>query len=159
MSTQIKSTRAQTNRRGLLIASVSTGIAAVAAVSLAVPAVMGISTAATELIQPSASGPVAMCAEVTPEAVAASQTSVRAEVTGIENGVVTLAVQERFKGEIQNTITVTQGVGAGVDGEPILFADGQSYLLSANSDGMIITCGVSGIADAGLTSVYDAAFG
>jgi hypothetical protein len=100
-----------------------------------------------------------MCAQVTPEAVAGAGTSFRADVRSIADGTVTLSVSERFAGEVGDTVTVTQGVGAGIDGEPIVFVDGESYLLSATTDGVIITCGVSGIADEGLTAVYDAAFG
>ena len=119
---------------------------------------VGTSGAATALTQPSSGGPAAMCAQVTPEAVAAAGTSFRADVRSIADGTVTLSVDERFAGEVGDTVTVTQGDGAGIDGEPIVFVEGESYLLSANADGVIVTCGVSGVADEGLTAVYDAAF-
>lgn len=159
MNAQNTSSRSRVNRRGVLVGALGAGAAAVAAVAFAVPAIIGTSVAATALTQPGAGGPAAMCAQVTPEAVAAAGTSFRADVRSIADGTVTLSVTERFDGEVGDTVTVTQGVGAGIDGEPIIFVDGESYLLSASPDGVIITCGVSGIADAGLTAVYDAAFG
>ncbi|WP_285135541.1 hypothetical protein [Microbacterium sp. lyk4-40-TSB-66] len=151
--------RPRVNRRGVLVGALCAGAAAIAAVAFAVPAIIGTSVTATALTQPDAGGPAAMCAQVTPEAVEAAGTSFRAAVRSIADGTVTLAVTERFAGEVSDTVTVTQGQGAGIDGEPIVFVDGESYLLSASSDGVIITCGVSGVADEGLTAVYDAAFG
>lgn len=159
MTAQNTSSRTRVNRRGLLLGGLGAGVAAIAAVAFAVPAIVGTSGAATALTQPSSGGPAAMCAQVTPEAVAAAGTSFRADVQSIADGTVTLSVDERFAGEVGDTVTVTQGDGAGIDGEPIVFVDGESYLLSANADGVIITCGVSGVADEGLTAVYDAAFG
>lgn len=159
MKPQNTSTPGRVNRRGLLVGALGAGAAAIAAVAFAIPAIIGTSVAATALTQPAAGGPAAMCAQVTPEAVAAAGTSFRADVRSITDGTVTLSVTERFAGEVGDTVTVTQGVGAGIDGEPIVFVDGESYLLSASADGVIITCGVSGVADAGLTAVYDAAFG
>lgn len=159
MNPQNTPSRSRAHRRGLLLGGLGVGAAAVAAVAFAVPAIIGSSGAATALTQPSSGGPAAMCAQVTPEAVAAAGTSFRADVLRIADGTVTLSVDERFAGEISDTVTVTQGVGAGIDGEPIVFIDGETYLLSASPDGVIITCGVSGVADEGLTAVYDAAFG
>ncbi len=159
VNTQNTPTRARVTRRGLLAGGLGVGVAAVAAAAFAVPALVGTSMAATELTQPVAGGPAAMCAQVTPDAVASIGTAFRADVTGIDDGTVTLSVTERFEGEVGDTVTVAQGTGGGVDGEPIVFVDGETYLISANGDGMIVTCGVSGVADAGLTAVYEAAFG
>ncbi|CAN3701172.1 hypothetical protein MMX123_01165 [Microbacterium sp. MM2322] len=159
MNPQNTSPRSRVNRPGLLLGAIGAGAAAIAAVVLAVPVIVGTSVVATALTQPGAGGPAAMCAQVTPEAVAAAGTSFRAHVRSIADGTVTLSVDERFDGEVGDTVTVAQGVGAGIDGEPIVFVEGETYLISASTDGVIITCGVSGIADAGLTAVYDAAFG
>lgn len=159
MNAQNATPRTRIRRPGLLLGAIGTGVAAVAAVAIAVPAIFGTPVATTALTQPGAGGPAAMCAQVTPEAVADAGTSFRADVRSIADGTVTLAVTERFAGEVGDMVTVTQGVGAGIDGEPIVFVDGESYLLSATTDGVIITCGVSGIADEGLTAVYNAAFG
>lgn len=149
---------ARPRRRLLLGAAGAAGAAAITA-ALAVPAIIGTPSAVTALDQPVSGGPAAMCAVVTPEAVASYGTSFRADVTGIDGDTVTLAVTERFDGEVADTVTTTQGDGAGIDGGPLVFEPDRSYLLTTNSDGMIVTCGVSGEADAGLTAVYTEAFG
>lgn len=132
-------------------------LGAAAAAAVAVPLALGPASSVTVLEQPAAGGPAAMCAVLTPEFVAEADSAFRAEVTGIDGGTVTLHVLDRFAGEVGDTIEVPQGTSAGVDGEPITFEASTTYLL-ATRDGMILTCGTSGVDSPELDAIYTRAF-
>jgi hypothetical protein len=98
-----------------------------------------------------------MCLEITPDVVAASDIAFRAEVTGIEGGVVSLRVTERFAGEVGDIVQVDQGDDEPIDGAPLVFVDGATYLVSTEGT-TIGSCGESGIVSPELEAIYDAAF-
>lgn len=105
-----------------------------------------------------ASDPAASCAVVTSDGLADSQVAFAGRVTDISGGTVTLETTERFAGDVSDTVEVTQGDGSVVDGAPITFEQGQSYLLSADG-GTISSCGGSGPDSPELRSLYEQAFG
>ncbi len=145
---------ARTTRRGWLVAG---AVGAVAAAAIAVPLALGPATTATTLELPAAAGPAEMCLQITPDVIAQHGTAFRAEVTSIEDGTVTLAVRDRFAGEVGGTVEIAQGADSVVDGAPIVFADGATYLIAA-TDGVVATCGVSGEDSPELDALYREAF-
>ncbi|MCM6761877.1 hypothetical protein NB037_05530, partial [Rathayibacter sp. ZW T2_19] len=119
---------------------------------------LGPGSAPTRLEQaPAGSGLSAMCAVVTAEAIADSDTAFRAEATGIDGDVVTLTVLDALHGEVGETVTAPQGGGTAIDGEPLRFDEGSTYLL-ATRDGVISTCGLSGEDSPELAELYAEAF-
>ena len=121
-------TPSRVNRRGLLVGALGAGAAAIAAVAFAIPAIIGTSVAATALTQPAAGGPAAMCAQVTPEAVAAAGTSFRADVRSIADGTVTLGgTATRIRLSSAGDLTMPDGSTLGFDPEgwPLVSAPGQ----------------------------------
>ena len=70
---------------------------------------------------------------------------------------VTLAVTDRFRGDVGDTVVTTQGDGAISDGGPLVYEAGRTYLI-ASADGTVLSCGLSGIASDELAAVYDATF-
>ncbi len=148
---------ARTTRRAWALGGGGVGIAAIAAAAFIVPGTWGPATSSTTLNQPAGGGPAAMCAEVTPDALAGYDSAFRAVVTTVEGDMVTLTVSDTFKGDIDKTVMVPQGDGGGVDGEPLVFADGGTYLISTQ-DGTIVTCGVSGQDTPELDALYRQAF-
>ena len=149
-------TDSSTRRRPWLFAGLGV-VAAGAAAAIAIPLALGTGGAPSVLDQPQAGGPAAMCAEVTAEVIAGTDSAFRATVTGIADGKVTLTVDHRFTGEIGGTVEVPQGTAAGVDGEPIAFENGQTYLIATRA-GTVLTCGISGIDSPELEILYERAF-
>lgn len=145
------------SRRAWLLGGSGVGVAAIAAAVFIGSAAVGPATSATMLTQPPSGGPAAMCAELTPDALTSYDTAFRAKVTTIEKNMVTLTVSDTFKGEVSNTVTAPQGDGAVVDGAPLVFNEGGTYLISTR-DGMIVTCGASGEESPALDSIYQRAF-
>ena len=141
--------------RTWLIAGAGT-LAAGAAAALVLPALLAPPTVTT--LQLSNSDPLTtMCLEITPDVVAASDLAFRAEVTGIDGGIVSLRVTERFAGEVGDIVRVEQGDIEPIDGAPLVFVDGATYLVA--TDGTTIgSCGESGIVSPELEAIYDAAF-
>jgi hypothetical protein len=93
---------------------------------------------------------------IAPDAAMLAQTSdmmFRADVSAITDGVVRLDVTETLVGEPGSVVEVTQGDGLISDGGPLVFEDGATYLL-ATSDGVILSCGLSGIDSPELESIY-----
>lgn len=144
-------------RRGLrtwLIVGTAT-LAAGAAAAVVLPSLLA--PPSVTVLQMSASDPMSMCLEITPDVVAAADLAFRADVTGIEGGVVTLTVTERFAGDVGDIVRVEQGGDVPIDGAPIKFVDGATYLVA--TDGTTIgSCGESGIVSPELEAIYDAAF-
>lgn len=147
-------TRPRPGLRTWLIAGAGT-LAAGAAAAVILPTLL---TPSVTVLQLSDADPLTtMCLEITPEVVAASDLAFRAEVTGIANGVVSLRVTERFAGDVGDIVQVQQGDDMPIDGAPLVFVDGATYLVS--TDGTTIgSCGESGIVSPELEAIYDAAF-
>ncbi len=82
-----------------------------------------------------------------------SDTLFRADVSGISGGIVTLLVTETLTGEAAPVVEVAQGDGMISDGGPLVFEEGATYLL-ATSDGVILSCGLSGVASPELEDLY-----
>ncbi|PTL72566.1 hypothetical protein C1I63_06690 [Rathayibacter caricis DSM 15933] len=151
--------RTTARRRAPLFAGLGALAGGLAAAAVALTLALGPGSAPTRLDQPPAgSGLSAMCAVVTAEAIADSDTAFRAEVTGIDGDVVTLSVLDVLHGEVGDTVTAPQGGGTAIDGEPLQFAEGETYLL-ATRDGVISTCGLSGEDSPELEALYTEAFG
>jgi hypothetical protein len=147
--------RSRPGLRTWLIAGAGT-LAAGAAAALVLPTLLAPPTVTT--LQLSNTDPLTtMCLEITPDVVAASDIAFRAEVTGIEGGVVSLRVTERFAGEVGDIVQVDQGDDEPIDGAPLVFVDGATYLVSTEGT-TIGSCGESGIVSPELEAIYDAAF-
>ncbi|MCS5719997.1 hypothetical protein N1027_17840 [Herbiconiux sp. CPCC 205763] len=137
----------------------------------AVLAVVGISVAvqlgaSSPQVTELAAGPgngaeIAMkCAEITPEMLAGyADVAFEATATSIaDDGTVTLSVTDRYAGDITDIVEVPQGDDVMLDGMPLHYDEGSSYLIAA-SDGSILSCGQSGPATPALEQLYAAAFG
>jgi hypothetical protein len=99
----------------------------------------------------------AMCMALSPELIRQGELAFRADVTGIDAGIVTLQVTERFQGDVGDLVQVEQGDGVPIDGAPIVFENGATYLIS--SDGETIGgCSGSGVASPELEALFDEAF-
>jgi hypothetical protein len=147
--------RTRPGLRTWLLAGAGT-LAAGAAAALVLPTLLAPPTVTT--LQLSNTDPLTtMCLEITPDVVAASDIAFRAEVTGIEGGVVSLRVTERFAGEVGDIVQVDQGDDEPIDGAPLVFVDGATYLVSTEGT-TIGSCGESGIVSPELEAIYDAAF-
>jgi hypothetical protein len=150
-----ETTRSRPGWRTWVIAAAGT-LAAGAAAALVLPTLLVPSTVTT--LELSNTDPLTqMCLEITPEVVAAADLAFRAEVTGIEGGIVSLRVTERFAGEVGDIVQVTQGDDEPIDGAPLLFVDGATYLIATEGT-TIGSCGESGIVSPELEAIYDAAF-
>ncbi|WKK70559.1 hypothetical protein Q0F99_11910 [Rathayibacter oskolensis] len=133
-------------------------LSAGAAASLLLPLAFGVGGGAASTLElPATGGPMAMCAPVDPAALQPAEVAFRAEVTGIDQGVVTLSVVDRYAGEVADTVEVTQSPESAVDGAPITFEQGVDYLVAA-SGGTILTCGLSGPDSPELERIYREAF-
>lgn len=147
-----------TPRRHRRLLAGSLGLLAVAsAAAIVIPLATG-GNRVTVIEQPQAGGPAAMCSVVTPNSISGAHSAFRGTVTGIADGIVTLTVTDRFVGNLGDTVQTTQGVSAGVDGEPITFENGATYLIAINSDDTILTCGASGPDSPELSTIYSQAF-
>ncbi|MEW1836142.1 hypothetical protein [Microbacterium sp. NPDC079995] len=147
---------ARTSRRGWLVAGGGIVVAAAAA-ALLLPMALTSPVAPTRLELAPGGGLTAMCAQITPEVIGQAEDAFRATVTSIDDGVVTLSVDDRFAGEVGDTVEVAQGEDTAVDGAPIVFEDGTTYLIAA-TDGVVATCGVSDVDSPELEALYQEAF-
>lgn len=131
-------------------------VAAGAAAAIVLPALLAPAPTVTTLALES-SDATAMCMALSPELLRQGALAFRADVTGIDGGVVTLQVTERFQGEVGDLVQVQQGDDIPIDGAPIVFQDGASYLIS--SDGTTIGgCSGSGVVSPELEALFDEAF-
>jgi hypothetical protein len=144
------------SRPGLRTWLLAGALAAGAAAALVLPTLLAPPTVTT-LQLPNTDPLTTMCLEITPDVVAAADIAFRAEVTGIEGGVVSLRVTERFAGEVGDIVQVDQGDDEPIDGAPLVFTDGATYLV-ATEGSTIGSCGESGIVSPELEAIYDAAF-
>jgi hypothetical protein len=141
--------------RGLVVAGAGV-LAAGAAAALVLPGLVTPPTV-TVLALDAGDQLTTICLENTPETVATSELAFRAEVTGIDGGTVSLRVLERIKGDVGDVVQVEQGDAEPIDGAPIVFIDGETYLIA--SDGSTIgSCSASGIVSPELEALFDAAF-
>ena len=142
--------------RALLLAAAAAGVVAVGGGALYLTTAEG---GTTVLTTAPGGGPAASCAALTPEGLAGSDLAFAGRVTGISGGTVTLEMTQRYAGDVDDTVEVTQGdAGVVVDGAPIVFEEGASYLLVAD-DGTIGSCSGSGPDTPELRSLFDEAFG
>ncbi|MGC5077771.1 hypothetical protein [Agrococcus sp. DT81.2] len=137
------------------------GVAAGLAIAAAVvaPLVLGGPEPAVETLQPPMGGGLASgsCLVLEPATVAAQEQAFAATVVQIQADTVLLEVTERFVGDVADRVEVTQVDAVTSDFSGVPFAVGQRYLVGA-VDGTITGCGVTGVDDAELRAVYDAAF-
>lgn len=150
----------KSRRRFIAIAGISAAAAAaiIGGVVIAGPNATTGGGAVTALSAPDAGGPAAMCAEVTPEALASSTLAFRGTVTSISDGLVTFRVDDVFTGDLEQTVTIPQGdPDSQVDGAAPVFQDGTTYLVSTTDD-VIRTCGLTGEDTAALDTLYSQAF-
>lgn len=152
----VTSTTAPTRRpRALLLAAAAAAVVVVGGGALALTGGQDGGTTTLTLAPPDVA---ASCAALTPELLAASDVAFAGRVTAIADGVVTLETTQRFTGEVGDTVEVTQGDGSVVDGAPITFEPGRTYLLSADG-GTIGSCSGSGPDSPELRALFDQAFG
>lgn len=145
--------------RWLLPAAGVTGAAAIAAIALPLALGAGGATAVTALELPTDPGLAAgSCPVIEPALVAMNDTAVAASVTSIDGDTVTLEVTERFAGDVENRLTLTQVEASGGDFSGVPFTVGGDYLIAA-IDGTVALCGVTGVDEASLRSIYVDAFG
>lgn len=142
-------------KRARLTFAIAGGVAALALGGFAV-ATLTASTPPTQLTAP-AGGIAAKCMEVTPASFETTDVAFKATATSIEGDTVLLTVTDRFTGEVANTVETTQGDGAISDGGPLVYEEGESYLI-ASSDGHILSCGISSVASPFLEDIYTQAF-
>ena len=157
MTTETTPTAARPVRslRPWLLAGVGT-LAAGAAAAFVLPALLAPAPNVTTLTLEGTDA-TAMCMALSPELLQQSELAFRADVTSIEGGIVTLQVTERFQGEVGDVVQVAQGDDEPIDGAPIVFQDGATYLIS--SDGETVGgCSGSGVVTPELEALFDAAF-
>jgi hypothetical protein len=152
----VTSTEAPATRRPrvLLLAAAAAAVVVVGGGALALTGQDG-GTTTLALAPPDVS---ASCAALTPELLAGSDVAFAGRVTAISGGTVLLETTQRFAGEVGDTVEVTQGDGSVVDGAPITFEQGRTYLLTAD-DGTIGSCSGSGPDSPELRALFDQAFG
>lgn len=101
----------------------------------------------------------AMCAVITPEALAQHESAFEATVVGISAGEVTLEVTRRFAGDVGDRVVVAQQDDT-MPGELSIapFEDGGDYLVSTDG-GRVAACGHSGPVGPELLALYEQAYG
>ncbi len=139
------------------IAAVAT--AAAAAVSIAVPLMLGGTPTVEPLALPEGGGLASgSCLPVSTETLQAQEQAFAARVLSVEGDTVTLEVTERFAGEVADRVTVPQVDELSSDFSLVPFAVGDNYLVTA-TDGAVTGCGLSGADTAELRAIYAEAFG
>jgi len=133
------------------------GALVLGAAAVAIPVLLAPAPTVTVLQLSDADPMTTMCAQITPEIVAGGDLAFRAEVTGIDGGIVSLRVTERFQGDVGDVVQVAQGDDEPIDGAPLVFVAGETYLISTSNE-TIGSCGESGIVSPELEAIYDAAF-
>jgi hypothetical protein len=131
-------------------------LAAAAAAAVVLPSLLAPPSVTT--LQLSDADPLTtMCIQITPDVVAAADIAFRGEVTSIHDGIVSIHVTERFAGDVGDIVQVAQGEAIPIDGAPLVFVDGETYLVATQGT-TIGNCGESGIVSPELEAIYDAAF-
>lgn len=115
-------------------------------------------TAVTTLSAPPGAGLASDCAPVTADSLSSSELAFRGTVEKTEGSTVTLRVDSVYAGDPENQIEILQGnVDAALDGALPEFNNGQTYLVAAH-DGVVSSCGLTGVDSPELAALYDAAF-
>lgn len=150
-----------TPRRRRVLALAGAGVLAAAAIAGGVAAVggPGETQSPTRLAGPAPADPTAICAVPTAAILdSAAVIAFRGTVTQVDAGVVTIRVDDRFRGDVHDTVTVDQGDPDDVvDGAAPTFEKGTTYLVAADA-GTVLSCGLTGVDEPSLRSVYDQAF-
>lgn len=149
--TPTTTTRAPRTRLLVIAGGVATAAIAAFAITTSIPA-----PAPTHL-DGGVSGVALKCAAPTVESYADVDLAFEATVTSIEGDTVTLHVTDRFTGTVTDTVVTTQGDGSISDGGPLVYQEGETYLI-ASVDGTVLSCGQSGVESPELSDLYDAAF-
>lgn len=97
------------------------------------------------------------CLPVDAAIVAQSPIAFRGVVDAVEDDMVTLTVDEWYRGADADVVTITAPLGMEALIGGIAFEPGQTYLVSAY-DGVVSYCGLSGPATPELQQLYDQAF-
>lgn len=105
-----------------------------------------------------ASDPMAMCMVLEPAILAENPIAFKGTVTSAEGGVVTLTIDEAYRGVDADvaTLQAAEGMEALIGG--IDWQVGEQYLVSAY-EGVVNYCGQTGPATPELQAMYDAAYG
>jgi hypothetical protein len=100
---------------------------------------------------------MAMCMQVSPELIADTQVAFKGTVQTSEAGIVTLSIDQAYKGTDAQvaTLVAPDGQQALIGG--VSFEPGQQYLVTA-TDGVVNYCGLSGPASPELQALFDQAF-
>lgn len=145
--------------RWLAPAAGATGAAAIAAIAIPLALGAGGASAVTALDLPGDPGLAAgSCPVISAEVVAMNDTAVAATVLSIEGDTVILEVTERFAGDVDDRLSLTQVEATDGDFSGVPFTVGDAFLIGA-TDGTVALCGVTGVDDANLRSIYLEAFG
>jgi hypothetical protein len=98
-----------------------------------------------------------MCIQISPELLADMQVAFKGTVQTSENGIVTLTIDQAYKGTDAQvaTLVAPEGMEALIGG--LTFEPGQQYLITA-TDGVVNYCGFSGPVSPELQALFDAAF-
>ena len=96
-----------------------------------------------------------MCIQISPELLADMQVAFKGTVQTSENGIVTLTIDQAYKGTDAQvaTLVAPEGMEALIGG--VTFEPGQQYLITA-TDGVVNYCGFSGPATPELQALFDA---
>lgn len=148
----------RSTRSRLLLISGAAAAAVAAAIAVGVikagdPVPPAASRSVTVLSLGAAAG---KCAVPSADRVGAQPVAFEGTVTGVKDGVVTLAPSRFFRGSATDLVTVAEPDLA-VSEMPVDFQVGQTYLVGA-TDGQVSICGLSGPATTELRALYEAAF-
>lgn len=156
--TGLAAPRRNRRRVGVLAGGLTAAAAAVVAA-----VTVGTGTAAVTALTAPPRGDPAMesaCATLTPEGLRQNATAFEARVTGVTDGTVTMEVTHRFKGEVEDEVTVPQqATDAATDSSTAPFEDGRSYLVSTVDGTQVTACGQTGPTSPELRVLYEQAFG
>lgn len=100
---------------------------------------------------------MAMCMAITPELLADAQVAFKGTVQTSEGGIVTLTIDQAYKGTDAQVATLVAPAGMEALIGGVTFEPGQQYLITA-TDGVVNYCGFSGPAAPELQALFDQAF-
>ncbi len=136
------------------------GFAAVAAAAAIVTAVVISRPAPGETLAldlPPDGGAMMSCLQITPDVIAGNDVAFEGRVTSIDGDNVTLEVLHQYTGEAASAVTIPQGTDDLIELTIGRLEVGETYLISA-VDGVVATCGQSGVSSPELKAIYEAAF-
>ena len=145
------------DRRRTRLAAGLTAVAAAAAIVAAVVLARPAPGETLALDLPPDGGAMMSCLQLTPELVARSDVAFEGRATSIDGANVTLEVLHQYTGEAASAVTIPQGTDDLIELTIGRLAVGETYLISA-VDGVVATCGQSGLSSPELKAIYEAAF-